>query len=86
MVRGGGPSTDGRSIKRVDDDLFLNWIDPPVPWFQPESFAVFLTFGAEALKTWMSSCSRTVSGYREEAAASRWVGVQSQPLLGRSRP
>jgi hypothetical protein len=56
-AHGSGPSTNGRSSKRVDGDLFLNLIDPPVPWFQPESFAVFLAFAAEALTTWMGSCS-----------------------------
>jgi len=41
----------------VDDDLFLSLIDPPVPWFQPESFAVFLAFVAAMPTTWMGSCS-----------------------------
>src|SRR5262245_41336688 len=53
-VRSPGPSMDGRQIKRVDDNLFLTWIDPPVPWFQPEIIAVFLAFGSEALRTRMS--------------------------------
>jgi hypothetical protein len=41
----------------MDDDLSLNRIDPPVPWFQLVSFGVFQAIAAEALTTWMGSCS-----------------------------